>query len=190
MIDTTIARLRWYADRGREYRNWYSRSSASIIAYCESAGLNPDSFIDVLSLVSPRCKVQRSITRAIEYCTTGLLPADVPRSIRQSVSSWEQTGVIRGPKTSAFARALKGDRNAVVLDVWICRAIGCPHELITRKPNWAMGDKLIRSVAFLLQWPPRDTQAAIWSGIVLENRLSVPILEIGSVHHGKAIQLG
>ena len=187
MIDSTIARLRWYADKGREYRNWYSRSSASIIAYCHESGLNPDSFIDVLALVSPRCKVQRSITRAIEYCSTGMLPRDVPISIRQSVSHWECTGEIRGPKTSAFSRALKGDKNAVVLDVWICRAIGCPHELITRKANWAMGDKLIRSVAFLLRWPPREAQAAIWSGIVLENRLSVPILEIGSVHNVQAI---
>jgi hypothetical protein len=172
-----LRRLAWI---GRGYRNWYPAAYSFAVDQCNQHDWNVKRYVEVMAVLSPRCKVARNITRTKLYMSTGFLPHDVPCSVRSALDYYEETGIIRGPKTSSFARAILGDNNAIVLDVWICKALDCPHKLITRLDCRQVAERTIRSVAMLCGMSPRDTQACIWSGIVQQSGLKVPT--IGGVH--------
>ena len=68
---------------------------------------------------------------------------------------------LKGLKTNAFAKAIAGDEDAVVIDVWMLRAVG-----IERKtPNQTQYKELedaVKKVAFDNGMTPRAMQALIW----------------------------
>ena len=83
-----------------------------------------------------------------------------------SLLHWHHTGVIRGPKTSAFAAALRGDCGALVLDVWMSRALGVPQDRMFTRSNFAKADQRMAQTAKRLGWTVAETQAAVWSGAI------------------------
>jgi hypothetical protein len=68
---------------------------------------------------------------------------------------------LRGPKTNAFARAIAGDENAVVVDVWMMRAAQAGVDN-PNKTQYAEISQAIKRVANLYKMTPRTTQALIW----------------------------
>jgi hypothetical protein len=68
---------------------------------------------------------------------------------------------LKGLKTNAFARAIAGDTEAVVIDVWMMRAAGFEHD----SPNvtqYRMASDAVRRVAGEWNIDPRTMQALIW----------------------------
>jgi hypothetical protein len=68
---------------------------------------------------------------------------------------------LKGLKTNAFARAIAGDTDAVVIDVWMCRAAN----LGTDSPNKTQYNFLadaVRDAAQIFGLSPRTAQALIW----------------------------
>jgi hypothetical protein len=126
-------------------------------------GLNPDYFSDVLALCSPRVSVTRSIRFAIMLTRDRVKPRDMMRTIYASVTHYYRTMEIRGPKTSAFAAALKGDLSAIPLDVHMARALGVPHVQVSRVACRREACKRIRKVARDLGWANAEVQASIWA---------------------------
>lgn len=145
-------------------RQWYRRARRRIRDYCDATGglVCPWELADILSLCSPRVTVAQSVQMAEEYLATGEPPARCIPSVRVSILHWEATGTIRGPKTAAFARALRGDRDAVVVDVWVWRALRMEPG---GARSYRRAEHTIRCIAGRLGWPPADTQAAIWRGV-------------------------
>jgi hypothetical protein len=82
---------------------------------------------------------------------------------------YEKTGEIRGPKTSAFAKALRGDTSAIVLDVWMSRALGFPQRRFEIPGIHREACRRIRVVADVLGWNPCEVQAAIWTSVATLN---------------------
>jgi hypothetical protein len=70
-----------------------------------------------------------------------------------------------GPKVRAFARALRGDGDAFVLDTHIAKSLGVPHEVCDRAHVRAQADSLYRETAARLGWSVAETQAAVWCSI-------------------------
>ena len=68
---------------------------------------------------------------------------------------------LRGPKTNAFARAIAGDENAVVVDVWMMRAGGFGIDS-PNKTQYTDVTNAIKTVANKFSLTPRTTQALIW----------------------------
>jgi hypothetical protein len=68
---------------------------------------------------------------------------------------------LNGPKTSAFARALTGDDQAIVIDVWMMRAAGFTKDS-PNKTDYAEISEAIRNVSNEMGLSPRTTQALIW----------------------------
>ena len=68
---------------------------------------------------------------------------------------------LNGPKTSAFARALTGDDQAIVVDVWMLRAAGYTKDS-PNKTDYAEISAAIRNVSDKMGLSPRTTQALIW----------------------------
>jgi hypothetical protein len=68
---------------------------------------------------------------------------------------------LKGAKTNAFARAIAGDTNAVVIDVWMMRAAGMETDS-PNKTQYAMLSDAVVSVAQQFGITPRTAQALIW----------------------------
>ena len=174
-MDTNLAKL---ALDGADGRYWYDYAKAQIEAAARHYGIDPKRFADLLSLFSPRVSVKRSIRFAIRYARTGEFEHDVTRNTKAAVAHYDLTGEIRGAKTEPFARALMGDKTAVVFDTWMADAMGVDgSKFAVKRVHRVQTERLIR-VAEYLGWPIAETQAAIWTGIVKKSRRSVPQLEI------------
>jgi hypothetical protein len=93
----------------------------------------------------------------------GVFLPDVTRSTRAAVEHYRTTGKIRGPKTSAFARALRGDNSAVVLDTHMLRAFKVPIKG-PRKAVWNECVKRVRITARRLGVRECEAQAMVWAG--------------------------
>ena len=68
---------------------------------------------------------------------------------------------LNGQKTNAFARALAGDDEAIVIDVWMMRAAGYAKDS-PNKTDYAEISEAIRNIAKAKGLSPRTTQALIW----------------------------
>jgi hypothetical protein len=114
----------------------------------------------------------------MSYMHDRALPTDVIKTTRLALQHYENTGIIRGPKTSQFARALKGDLNAIVLDTWMAVAMEIDQPLFTRKWVERYAKEQVRFVADLLGVMPAEAQAMIWAGTVREVGRNVPELVV------------
>lgn len=68
---------------------------------------------------------------------------------------------LKGLKTNAFARAIAGDTEAVVIDVWMCRAANLGTDSPNKSQYRALSEAVVK-VANDLGLTPRTTQALIW----------------------------
>jgi hypothetical protein len=69
---------------------------------------------------------------------------------------------LNGQKTNAFARAIAGDPNAVVIDVWMIRAAGLDASKGVNKTQYNTLADSVRKVAKEFGITPRTAQALIW----------------------------
>lgn len=162
-----VKKLLAYARIGAAGVSWYDDAREYIWHTCEREGWDMDEFINVFAITSPRVSVIANWKGTVSYMESGTLPWGFIKSTRTALKHYEQTHEIRGPKTSAFARALHGDTTALVLDVWMARALDVPHSKVTTKANMRKALARVKAVARVMRWSVRDTQAAIWWGICL-----------------------
>lgn len=160
-----LASLNRHADSGTNMRDWYAQARTEIGRLCTREGWDYDRFVNILAVTSPRVSVLRNYKFTDHYMRTGFFYGDMMKTIRASVRHYEATGEIRGPKTSAFARNLLGDETALVLDVWMARALGVDQAVVTRKDNLRAAYRLIGTIAGDRGWTIAETQAAIWCGV-------------------------
>jgi hypothetical protein len=146
---------------------WYERAENELRAVADLAAWDLDRLVSVTCVLSPKVAVRRNLRLSFHYLETGQLLAGVVRSVRQSLDNYERTGKIVGPKISAFRAALLGDRQAVVSDVWIARAVRIRQEELKRRPVRESVDVLFRRLSDRTGYSPRDCQAAVWCGIIL-----------------------
>jgi hypothetical protein len=115
----------------------------------------------VVSAFSPRERWSSNITKAIAF-SLGHAVKGLPNNLKMAQTSLTLGfDALRGPKTNAFARAIAGDNDAVVIDIWMCRAAGLP----TDSPSQSQYNELsraVRNVAKEFGLTPRTTQALIW----------------------------
>ena len=69
---------------------------------------------------------------------------------------------LKGQKTNAFARAISGDSDAVVIDVWMIKAAGMDSSKGVNKTQYNELSDAVREVATMSGLTPRTTQALIW----------------------------
>lgn len=165
--------LRRFAEAGLDGADWYDRGQREIAEVCEVEGWDPERFTDTLAILSPQVSVRRNVRLALQYNGTGRLLDNVMGNVRRSLARYNDTGEIGGAKVSAFAAALKGDREAIVLDTWMARALLVAEfepslAKLRRKATRELACKRIRAVAKRIGLCPRDCQAAIWAGIIRE----------------------
>lgn len=146
-----------------EARNWYAEAETYAT---ELVALRPSSWTieiaaSVISAYSPRTRWAHNKYKAWQHARYER-PAGIGAHYLTALKA-EMHGfdALRGLKTNAFARAIAGDKDAVVIDTWMMKAAGLSKDAPTRLQYRIMAD-LIRAVAPRYNLYPRDAQAAIW----------------------------
>ena len=153
------AAQRWYDDA-----RWFANSLTAI-----RPSWSLEVSASVVSAFSPRVTWAHNKAKALQYAQ-GI----TPKGLRSHVAAADRCVVegfngLRGLKTNAFARAIAGDRDAVVVDVWMCRAAGLGKDAPNATEYRAIADA-IRTVAATpsVCMAPATLQALLW--IVVRGR--------------------
>ena len=163
---TGVDALVGMALQGEAGRHWYGIAERAIRTEAERVGVTPERFANILAITSPRVRVRRNWTLTVQYLTTGSVEG-IMQSTRAALAHYESTGEIRGPKTGPFARACMGDRQAVVLDVWMARAFGVEHRKMSGVRVRTECTRRVQAAAGILGWTPAEVQAAVWTAVVI-----------------------
>jgi len=153
-------------------RDWYRLSERDVrrIARELPRGLGQSAAAAIFAALSPRQQyvsnwrgayavaVARS-AGAAEPPATGL--GDARRKAWRIAHGERPDAVLGGDKVRNFWRALAGDPDAVVLDVWMCRALGIDQEKLTPILYAELSDAF-RAAAKLCGESARDLQAILW----------------------------
>ena len=115
---------------------------------------------------------------SLHYMRTGEWLHAVIDNTKRAMQHYEETGEIRGPKTSAFAAALKGDKDAIVLDTWMAKAFEIEQHQFGRASVRRECECRVRQTARLCGYEPAQCQAAIWAGTMLRNGRRVQMLRV------------
>ena len=151
-----------YADR-REACLWYPK--AQDVAR-DMMAMNPclimESACAIISAFSPRNSWAVNVRYALSYAS-GIRPKCLGMSLRMADAAMvDGFAALKGPKVNAFARAIAGDDNAVVIDAHMARAADCDSDgSVTIREYRACADA-VRAVASAHGWQPSAMQALIW----------------------------
>lgn len=163
-----------------DWCRWYTRATAEIELVCEQKEWDFDRFVEILAITSPRVAVTRNIRVAMHYMDTGKFLSGTIYATRAAMEHYEETGEIRGLKTSAFARALKGDLDAIVLDTWMAEAFEIDQHRFQNKAVRKECEQRVRRAAHMCNLQPAELQAASWAAIVRRHGRNTPSFTVSS----------
>jgi hypothetical protein len=150
---------------------WYAEAGAFAHSLRLSTGWNMEVACSVVSAFSPRVTWAHNKAKAYQYAQ-GI----TPKGLRSHVDAADRCVVhgfdgLRGLKTNAFARAIAGDKDAVVVDVWMCRAAGLVHARGAKigmpkdapnKTEYSIIASAVRNVAASYNMDAATMQALLW----------------------------
>jgi hypothetical protein len=115
----------------------------------------------IVAAFSPRERWSTNIAKAISF-SLGTDPKGLTNNLTMARNALTMGfDALKGLKTNAFARAIAGDTDAVVIDVWMMRAAGMDND----SPNVGQYRALsaaVQTVASEFGLTPRTAQALIW----------------------------
>ena len=152
--------------RKSEYRTanaWYPAAYGVACDVAEALDVDPDTGAAVLAAYSIRTSWAENVEHARMYAAGAVPPGLRIRTVIADACLTHGPAALRGPKTAAFARAIAGDLDAVVVDVWMGRAAGVVTT-ITPRVHDAVADA-VRSIAPDYSLTPRACQALIWARV-------------------------
>lgn len=154
-------------ERSLEGAKWYreSRRWARLIA--RETGVTVAQAAGVIAALSPRMRWGANVTLAHDLCAgrevQGVFRANLAKAQR-ILAGERPLDVLGGPKVRAFYRAIMGDGEAVVIDVWMLRAIGWAKKTLTAREYEEVADHL-REAAKAAGIDPADFQAIVWTQV-------------------------
>lgn len=172
------------AEEGADHRHWYASASAEVHAVADFADVSVAYLAACFAALSPRVHVSRNVRLTLVYLTTGRMESTLPVHV-QAVGRVESLRLMApapgpsvqayadyalGPKTGPFARAVAGDLDAIVLDVWMARAFDPEVDAAKTQGRFALRHygarcrELVCKAAALLAWRNAEAQAAVWAG--------------------------
>jgi len=140
---------------------WYVDAEKVALEVARNLDTTLEIGASVVSAFSPRERWSSNVEKAVAF-SLGQKVTGLSNNIKMAEASLHLGfDALRGPKTNAFARAIAGDENAVVIDVWMMRAaqvgVDSPN-----KTQYAEISQAIKRVATRHGLTPRTTQALIW----------------------------
>ena len=140
---------------------WYFEAQEVAEDVAENLGASLEIGASVVSAFSPRERWSSNVAKALAF-SQGKPVVGLSNNIRMAeaarVAGFD---ALKGLKTNAFARAIAGDTDAVVIDVWMMRAAGMPTDS-PNKTQYREVSEAVRNVAAEFGITPRTAQALIW----------------------------
>ena len=140
---------------------WYFEAQEVAEDVAENLGASLEIGASVVSAFSPRERWSSNVAKALAF-SQGKPVACLGNNLRMAEAA-KVAGfdALKGLKTNAFARAIAGDTDAVVIDVWMMRAAGMPTDS-PNKSQYREVSEAVRNVAAEFGITPRTAQALIW----------------------------
>ena len=115
----------------------------------------------IVSAFSPRERWSSNVAKAIAF-SLGHEVRGLGQNLRMAQASLALGfDALKGAKTNAFARAIAGDTNAVVIDVWMMRAAKMESDSPTQA-QYIRLSRALTNVAKEFGITPRTAQALSW----------------------------
>jgi hypothetical protein len=144
-----------------EAAKWYFEAEKVAHKVAENLDTSLEVGASVVSAFSPRERWTSNVTKAIHF-SLGKPVTGLSNNLKMARASLHLGyDALRGPKTNAFARAIAGDENAVVVDVWMMRASGVGVDS-PNKTQYTEISEAVTKVANRFNMTPRTAQALIW----------------------------
>jgi hypothetical protein len=146
---------------------WYRRSRQVARELAKTHGVHLSVAAGVLAAVSPRIRWSSNIEVADALLAgrevVGIFNANRVKAER-IIAGERPLAVLGGDKVRAFYRAIMGDPDAVVLDVWMMRAAGWTKASLTPREYEELS-RALRNAAERVGLDPADFQAVVWSHV-------------------------
>ena len=140
---------------------WYLEAQEVAEDVAEIMGTSLEVGASIVSAFSPRERWSSNVAKAYAFAN-GKPVAGLQNNYRMAQAALTQGfDALKGQKTNAFARAIAGDTNAVVIDVWMMRAAGMETDS-PNKTQYNLLSDAVRIVAEEFGITPRTAQAVIW----------------------------
>jgi thermostable 8-oxoguanine DNA glycosylase len=141
---------------------WYLDAETVAREVATNLGTTLEVGASVVSGFSPRERWARNVSNAIKFSLGHELTGVLGNNIRMAEKALTMGfDALKGMKTNAFAKAIAGNENAVVIDVWMLRALGIEKKTPTQSQYKVMADA-VTAVAIEHGMTPRAMQALIW----------------------------
>ena len=140
---------------------WYMEAEKVAQKVAENLGTSLEIGASVVSAFSPRERWTSNVSKAIAF-SLGESVTGLSNNLKMANASLILGyDALKGQKTNAFAKAIAGDENAVVVDVWMMRASGAEKDS-PNKTEYREISEAIRRIAEKYGVTPRTAQALIW----------------------------
>ena len=182
VITLDTSKIDYYLSQGQYHKDWYAVEGNLLYDLLpEFHGLP---IIRCFACTSMTSSIESNVHQAIKallqlkrgQCFTGFLPAQI-----KYLNLIAQGQDVPGRKIMSFIRALEGDVNAVVVDIWMCKAFGLLEErnlhvngrdrTYYKSPSkrvYETIERYCRQDAWKRGLEPRQYQSIIWAAIKSE----------------------
>jgi len=171
---SNIAKYMWI---GRADMTWYEEVENVIVSIFGRAELLR--FARILAATSIHSTLKSNLSQArrakVQLDTGAAIEGYLP-NVKANLELIRQGKDLSGQKIRKFANAIAGDKDAVVVDIWILRAFGQDRKYVrsaNMKPlsggatdrQYSIIEKWIQENARIMGLQPRQFCAMIWSGV-------------------------
>lgn len=146
---------------------WYRGARMMVKAIARKNGVSHAVAAGVVAALSPRLQWAVNVR-----CADTVLGGGIPRGVfktslhkalRITRGGERPSVVLSGPKTRAFYKALMGDDQAAVVDVWVLRAVRWTRKVTDRAYARIAG--ALRAAADAVGVPTAQLQAVAWVAV-------------------------
>lgn len=149
---------------------WYGDAFSRVFREALDLNFPSERLADIVAVLSPRNRWERNIADAVALVRAVRAGDPLPQvgtfrgnAEKAAAIARGEPYTLKGPKVSAFAENLKGDREAVTLDVWAWRALTRGKRTGPRSAaDYAIGARAVAEVAARTGYSARTCQAITW----------------------------
>lgn len=141
---------------------WYFEAQEVAEDVAELLNTSLEVGASIVASFSPRERWSSNVAKSYAFAN-GKPVTGLSNNLAMAISSVTLGfDALKGLKTNAFARAIAGDRNAVVIDTWMIKAAGMESSKGINKKEYKELSLAVTEVANIIKLTPRTTQALIW----------------------------
>ena len=175
-----VSRIHRYVFIGRNDLNWYRDCTAVFIKLFGEERLNL--VCNLFAATSINTSLKGNITlfrRALYEIENGMPVGNYLPNMATQIQRVRDGKELTGRKINAFAKAMAGDTDAVVVDIWLLRAFELNRQYFRQQSQtnreggategqYAKIEGWIRHEAYCMGIEPRQLSSMIWAGIRIE----------------------